>query len=118
MFATIKGYLYLAAVLGILAAIGAVYAKGQLDARHAVETAALKATIATMQAQRDADIAAAKLDTIQAKLDAEDMAALADRAQALQEKLDAPGTECFTPHDTDLLRDYWGAQPPTHPTRH
>lgn len=119
--ATIKGYLYLAGVLAILAVASGLYAKGQLDARHAVETAALKATITRMHAQAEADAAAAKLDAIQAKLDAEDLYALAQRTQELQDKLNAPDTVCFDGHDAGLVQDLWGprtAQSPAHPGRH
>jgi hypothetical protein len=118
MLSSIKGYLYLAAALLILCGVGAVYAKGQIDARHAVEVAALKKTVATMQAQAKADAEAARLDTIQAKQDADDLAAAAQLTQDLQDKLNAPTAPCFDDHDAGLVRDLWGPPAPAHPARH
>jgi hypothetical protein len=118
MFATIKGYLYLAAVLAILAAVGGIYAKGRLDANHAAQLAALQQQVAKLHAQAKADAAAAKLDTIQAKLDAEDLYAAAQRTQDLMDKLNAPDTVCFDDHDAGLVRDLWGPPAPAHPTGH
>lgn len=118
MFSTIKGYLYLAGFLAVLAVAGGLYAKGRLDASHAAEMAALQVKVDTMEKQAEADAAAAKMDTIQAKLDAEDLYAAALRTQELQDQLNAPHTVCFDDHDAGLVQDLWGPPAPAHPARH
>ena len=104
MLAGIKSYLYLAAFMALLAAVGAIYAKGRIDARHAVELQTLRTQIKTMEEERAREEAALKMDAIQAKEDREDKA-LEDLAnQELIDELTDRARVCFDAGDADRLR--------------
>lgn len=101
-------YAYLAGVLVVLAVVGAIYAKGRLDAGHAAQLADLQKRITQLQATAEQERKARVLDTIQAKLDADDMADLAKRITELNDYAESLGAAaCFDDTDTERLRTLW-----------
>jgi hypothetical protein len=102
---SIKGYLYLAAVLALLAAVGAIYAKGRIDARHAIELRTLKTQIKVLEDERAREEAARKADAIQAKVDREEAALEDIEIQELIDALQDRARVCVDAGDADRLRD-------------
>jgi hypothetical protein len=106
----IKGYLYLAAFLALLGAIGAIYAKGRIDARHAVELQTLKTQIKVLEEERAREEAARKADAAQAKTDREEADLRELQSQELEDALTDRDRQCFDAGDADGLRDLLGNQ--------
>lgn len=98
--------LYLA--LGIVAAliVGglSLYAKGRIDARHAVEVSTLRAQIKVFEEERAREEAARKADTAQAKTDREEADLQKLHAQELEDALTDRNRSCFDAPDADGLR--------------
>jgi hypothetical protein len=105
MLMSIKGYLYLAAVLALLAAVGAIYAKGRLDARHAIELRTLKTQIKVLEDERAREERARKADAIQAKVDREEAALEDIEIQELIDALQDRARVCVDAGDADRMRD-------------
>lgn len=111
----------------ILGAVGAIYAKGRLDASHVAEITALKLEIdQEREANRKLKEYIARLEKA-AKEDAEEkakddatIAELKTKFTDLIEKLTDPDRECFSPDDIDGLLGVWGTgqgRPGHHPRR-
>lgn len=98
-------YALLAAAVAVLLGIGAIYAKGRLDASHAAEKRALEETIKDLNDAAERERNARRLDTIQAKLDREDADALETKVKELEDALENADAVCFGAADADRLRD-------------
>jgi hypothetical protein len=100
--------LYIA--LGLIAALAlgglALYAKGRIDARHAVELQTLKTQIKVLEDERAREEAARKADAAQAKTDREEADLAELHAQELEDALTDRDRQCFDAGDADGLRDH------------
>jgi hypothetical protein len=100
--------LYIA--LGIVAALAlgglALYAKGRIDQRHAVELQTLKTQIKVLEDERAREEAARKADAAQAKTDREEADLAELHAQELEDALTDRDRQCFDAGDADGLRDH------------
>jgi hypothetical protein len=98
--------LYIA--LGIVAALAlgglALYAKGRIDQRHAVELQTLKTQIKVLEDERAREEAARKADAAQAKTDREEADLAGLHAQESEDALTDRDRACFDTPDADRLR--------------
>lgn len=110
-----RGYLYLAIVLGALGAVGAIYAKGRIDASHAAEMSSIKDTLALERAARIRADNAAIADAEKLKTFAAENAALEIYIDELQHEAEAVPTDpanpkgnvCLGPAGVERLRKLW-----------
>lgn len=103
----IKPYLYAAFVIGGLAILGGIYAKGRLDANHAAELAAKTAEITELKRLNERWARAYEIDAKQAALDQKD----ADLGAAIIEEIvsdvqDNPCGPAIGSHDADRVRQF------------
>ncbi len=105
MFGLSKLYLWGAVALALLTGVGVIYAKGRLDARHAVELRTLKDNIKTLEAAAERERLARVADTMQAKVDREEEEGQEATIKELQDALQDRTRECFASPDADGLRD-------------
>lgn len=103
-------YGYLAGLVALLAIVGVIYGKGQLDARHAVELGRLKADLRTAELVLKAEQDARKQDAILATEAAKRQASLntkIDELNAYVDTLEDADRECLSGPDVERLRDLW-----------
>lgn len=104
-FSAAKGYFYLAIVLGALAAVGAIYAKGRIDANHKAELTSIKMELAYQEAAALVARQAALADAEKAKAFAAEKAAL----EILIDELEVQGSDnqCLGAPSVERLRQLW-----------
>lgn len=102
----LRPYLYAAFLVGGLALLGGIYAKGRLDASHAAETRKLEATIKSLRADVERWRVAYELDAQQALADQKDADLDADAAKELIDDLEDPDAVIRSVRDADRLRAF------------
>jgi hypothetical protein len=105
LIAAMKGYFYLAVVLGIIASVGAIYAKGRIDASHKAEMTSIKMELAYQEAAALAAKQAALADAERAKAFAAENAAL----EIVIDELEIQGSDnqCLGAPSVERLRQLW-----------
>jgi hypothetical protein len=103
-------YKWLAGIVAVLAIVGLIHGKGQLDARHAKEIETLKDDLRTAEMVLSKEKLARQLDTANAAAAQERLRELNSRITSLTEYTDAledRNRECLSGADTERLRDLW-----------
>lgn len=107
---TAKLYGWIASIVVLLLIVGAIYAKGRLDASHAAETANLKRDLETAMRVAYIEKRARQQDSIKAAEDAKRQAALQTKIGELNDYVDTledRNRECLSSTDTQRVRDLW-----------
>lgn len=105
-----KLYGWLAGLLAVLAVVGVIYGKGQLDARHASEVSRLKVDLATAQVVIAKERQARQQDAILAAEASKRQAALSNKIDELNSYVDTledRDVQCLSGPDVERLRDLW-----------
>jgi hypothetical protein len=104
-FNTARGYLILAAVIGAIGFVGAVYVKGRVDASHKAEMTSIKLQLAHQEATAIAARQAYLADAEKAKAFAAENAAL----EILIDELEVQGSDnqCLGAPSVERLRQLW-----------
>lgn len=103
-------YKWIAAILAVLAVVGLIYAKGQLDAKHEADLSAVRQELSSAKAQIEKERVARVADARLAKEAAQKAAELRAKISNLQEYADAledANAQCLSSADTKRLRDLW-----------
>ncbi|PDT45352.1 hypothetical protein CO661_24115 [Sinorhizobium fredii] len=101
---------WVAPILIVLAVVGGIYAKGQLDARHAAELATVQRDLKTatnvLKLEREARTADAALAQAQAQR-INTLSAQSDAIQEYADALEDARRECLSGAGNERLRDLW-----------
>lgn len=103
-------YGWLAGIVAVLAVIGVIYGKGQLDQRHASEVVRLKTDLRTAEMVIEAERNARRLDAARVVEQARHRVELQSRLSELNdyvETLEDRNRQCLSGADVERLRHLW-----------
>jgi len=114
--ANLRSILIGAAIVAVISAIGAVYWKGRVDARHAIELQSLERQVEILEHNNKVLNDAALADKERAKQDALVLETYEGAVDALMADLEEAGRICLSARDTDGLRGLWSEGSPKNAT--
>lgn len=107
---TARLYAYIALAVLVLGAVGAIYAKGRIDAAHKQEVQRLKDDLQKAKDAAEREANARKQDAIIATENAKRKAVLEKQVaemEAYVDTLEDRDSVCLSTHDVDRLRNLW-----------